>query len=51
MATTDGFPKEVKVSRRGPTISHLLFADDSIMFGQATNKGARILKVILKEYG
>ncbi|KAA3484578.1 reverse transcriptase [Gossypium australe] len=42
--------KGVKASRRGPKISHLLFADDCIMFGEASEKGAKILKDILKEY-
>ncbi|KAH1130140.1 hypothetical protein J1N35_001518 [Gossypium stocksii] len=40
----------VKASRRGSAISHLLFADDCILFGEATIGGARMLKDILKIY-
>ncbi|KAA3467255.1 reverse transcriptase [Gossypium australe] len=50
LAKKKGLIRGEKVSRRGPEISHLLFADDCIMFGEATEKGARILKDILKEY-
>ncbi|KAA3479382.1 reverse transcriptase [Gossypium australe] len=49
-AKKQGLLRGAKASRRGPEISHLLFADDCIMFGEASEKGARILKDILKEY-
>ncbi|KAA3468114.1 reverse transcriptase [Gossypium australe] len=39
-ATEEGHLKGVKVSRRGPQISHLLFADDCILFGEANERGA-----------
>ncbi|KAA3461662.1 reverse transcriptase [Gossypium australe] len=34
----------------GLSISHLLFADDCILFGEATTRGVIALKNILKEY-
>ncbi|KAA3465141.1 reverse transcriptase [Gossypium australe] len=49
-AQKKGLIRGAKASRRGPEISHLLFADDCILFGEASEKGARILKDILKEY-
>lgn len=39
-----------KVSRRGPRISHLLFVDDSILFREASQRGASALKEVLWEY-
>ncbi|KAA3490116.1 reverse transcriptase [Gossypium australe] len=49
-AKKNGLIKRAKASRKGPEISHLLFADDCMMFGEATEKGARIMKDILKDY-
>ncbi|KAA3467844.1 reverse transcriptase [Gossypium australe] len=40
-----------KASRSGPQVSHLLFADDCVLFGEATERGANSLKQILQEYG
>ncbi|KAH1073398.1 hypothetical protein J1N35_025726 [Gossypium stocksii] len=50
LATGEGLLKGAKASRRGLDISHLLFAYDCILFGEATNRGVMILKGILKEY-
>ncbi|KAA3482263.1 reverse transcriptase [Gossypium australe] len=50
LAMKEGLIKEVKASRRGPAISHLLFADDCILFGEASNNGAQLLKGILTKY-
>ncbi|KAA3489015.1 reverse transcriptase [Gossypium australe] len=49
-AKKNSLVKGAKASRKGPEISHLLFANDCMMFGEATEKGAKILKDILKEY-
>ncbi|KAA3453480.1 reverse transcriptase [Gossypium australe] len=50
MAKQNGLVKGAKASRYGPEISHLLFADDCILFGEASERGARVLKEILQEY-
>lgn len=42
--------KGAKASKGEPQISHLLFADDSILFGDATIVGAKAFKIMLKEY-
>ncbi|KAA3471190.1 reverse transcriptase [Gossypium australe] len=50
MALRDGSIKGAKVSRGGLSISHLLFSYDSILFGEASERGAQVLKSILREY-
>ena len=40
----------VKICRRAPTISHLLFADDSLLFFQALEQQATIVKGLLSSY-
>ncbi|KAA3472510.1 reverse transcriptase [Gossypium australe] len=39
-----------KVSRDALSITHLMFAGDCILFGEASNRGINVLKEILKEY-
>ncbi|KAA3455557.1 reverse transcriptase [Gossypium australe] len=50
LATEEGRLKGIKVSRRGPQISHLLFADDCILFREATEMGIATFEQVLKEY-
>lgn len=50
LAMTEGRIKRVKATRQVPSISHLLFVDDSVLFGGATIEGASVLKSILQEY-
>ncbi|KAA3464428.1 reverse transcriptase [Gossypium australe] len=50
IAKKKGLIRGAKASRKGPEISHLLFADDCMMFGETTEKGARVLKDILQVY-
>lgn len=42
--------RRVKASKKGPQISHLLLANDCILFRTATEKNATCLKQILHEY-
>ncbi|KAK5771923.1 hypothetical protein PVK06_048179 [Gossypium arboreum] len=41
VAAKEGLLKGVKASRNSPPILHLLFADDCILFGEATRRGAQ----------
>lgn len=47
---SDGTVTGAKASRLGPQISHLLFVDDCILFGEASIHGAHNLKDILQIY-
>ncbi|KAK5832123.1 uncharacterized protein LOC108468759 [Gossypium arboreum] len=44
LAAEEGALRRVKASRSGSQISHLLFADDCILFSEVTSRGATILK-------
>ncbi|CAL1413281.1 unnamed protein product [Linum trigynum] len=46
----EGKIEGIQIRRQAPSISHLLFADDSIIFGRATLKGCDQLKEILRIY-
>lgn len=40
----------IRVARGAPTVSHLLFADDSLLFFKANNQEASLIKHCLREY-
>jgi hypothetical protein len=42
--------KELQICRRGPGISHLLFADDLLLFFQAKENQARVVHSVLRWY-
>lgn len=50
LAMIGGFLKGVKISRSGPRVSYLLFADDCILFREATHRGVNLFQNILREY-
>ncbi|KAA3480967.1 reverse transcriptase [Gossypium australe] len=50
MARRNGLIKGIKACRQGPAVSHLLFADDYIIFGEASLIGAKEMKGILQDY-
>lgn len=50
-AERNGSLTGVKISRTGPTLSHLFFADDSLLFCKADLAHCDLLKSILSIYG
>lgn len=50
LASQEGKFLGAKVCRSTPPITHLMFADDCILFGEASNRGICVLKDILEEY-
>ena len=46
-----GFLHGIKVARSAPSISHLFFADDCLLFFKANLNEARIIKSLLAIYG
>ncbi|KAL5746524.1 hypothetical protein ACOSP7_027670 [Xanthoceras sorbifolium] len=46
----EGSWKTIKVSREGPEISHLFFADDLILFGNANVNQAAIMKECMDSF-
>lgn len=49
-AVREGRLKRIKMKRSCPSVSHLLFADDSIFFLRAKRRYAMELKVVLEQY-
>ncbi|GER50779.1 retrotransposon protein [Striga asiatica] len=45
-----GSYKGLKISRQGPILSHLFFADDSLLFCQATADSANLILEMLEKY-
>ncbi|KAA3462160.1 reverse transcriptase [Gossypium australe] len=50
MAKTEGKLEGTKVGRGNIMVSHLFFADDSMLFGEASIEGANNVKTVIKEY-
>lgn len=42
--------KRVWVCKGNPSVTHLFFADDNIIFCEATERGGQVIKDILQKY-
>lgn len=49
-AVDDGTWKSIKASRYGPKISHLMFVDNLLLFGQSFVKKMQVVKRILDNF-
>jgi hypothetical protein len=49
-SVTEGEWQGIKMGRSGPTISHLMFADDLLLFGKANTAQMQCVKHILKQF-
>jgi hypothetical protein len=49
-AVEDGRWKTLRAGRNGPQVSHLMFADDLLLFGEATDRQMRCLMEILNTF-
>lgn len=47
VATSQGFWKPITLARGGPKLSHLMFADDLVLFSEATMDQVRVVKMCL----
>jgi hypothetical protein len=47
---TNNHLKELKICRRAPGISHLLFADDTLVFFETSAGQAAVLRGVLEKY-
>lgn len=50
MVVVDGKWKSVTLGSGGPSLSHLLFANDLVLFGEATLENAKVMHEIIDEF-
>ena len=50
-AKMEGCIKGVSICRRAPSVTNLMFADDSILFCRATFREVEVINEVLRTYG